>query len=126
MWQLRKLSTQENLNEPQLLPENWGPIFGLSNFKDRLNDLSWVGKPDMGWFEVGPAPDSKEPTQKDIVDKEINKILKDTTEFVAADNTDVTKGERADWITYRQLVKDIPNQEGYPDEVFWPKRPDVE
>ena len=58
LWQLKKLSTGEALNEPQSLPENWGPIFGLHGFLDKLGDLSWLGDAyaDQGWFEVGDAP----------------------------------------------------------------------
>ena len=29
LWQLKKLSDGSALSEPQPLPENWGPIFGL-------------------------------------------------------------------------------------------------
>jgi hypothetical protein len=58
LWQLKKISTGEALNEPQKLPTNWGPIFGLSGFQDRLGDLSWLGAAysDHGWFVVGEAP----------------------------------------------------------------------
>ena len=58
LWQLKKLSTGEALNEPQLLPENWGPIFGLHGFMDRIGDLSWLGEAyeGQGWVEVGDAP----------------------------------------------------------------------
>jgi hypothetical protein len=123
LWQLKQISTQTNLNEPQLLPENWGPIFGLEGFKDRLNDLSWIGMPDKGWFQVGPAP---EPSKEEIILKEINKIIDETNQYVLADNSSLTKGEIGDWIEYRLQVKNIPYQEEYPDKVFWPKRPDVE
>ena len=54
MWQLRKLSTSEALSEPGPLPDDWGPIFGLHNIKEKLGDLSWLGPAhaDKGWFEL--------------------------------------------------------------------------
>ena len=54
MWQLRKLSTNEPLSEAGPLPNNWGPIFGLSGFLEKISDLSWVGPnyQDMGWVEI--------------------------------------------------------------------------
>jgi hypothetical protein len=61
LWQLKKISTNEALSEPQPLPENWGPIFGLHGFIEKLGDLSWVGVPDQGWFDTGVeyiAPDA--------------------------------------------------------------------
>ncbi len=29
----------------------------------------------------------------------------------------------SDWITYRQALRDIPEQEGFPDEIDWPVEP---
>ncbi len=55
MWQLRKLSTNEPLSEAGPLPNNWGPIFGLQGFLEKIGDLSWVGPTyaDQGWVELG-------------------------------------------------------------------------
>lgn len=53
LWQLRNIVTGENLTDPQPLPENYSSIFGLSGFKEKLNDLSWIGESDKGWFFVG-------------------------------------------------------------------------
>ena len=54
MWQLRKLSTNEPLSEAGPLPNNWGPIFGLHGFLDKIGDLSWIGPAyaDKGWVEL--------------------------------------------------------------------------
>lgn len=67
LWQLKKISTGEDIGEPKPLPENWGPIFGMHNIKDRLQDLSWLKNPDiedLGWFDTGmpiPLPPEPEP-----------------------------------------------------------------
>lgn len=57
MWQLRRLSTNEALSEPGPLPNNWGPIFGLHGFQEKLGDLSWLGPSyaDRGWVELTEA-----------------------------------------------------------------------
>lgn len=54
MWQLRRLSTNEALSEAGPLPNNWGPIFGLHGFLDKIGDLSWLGPAyaDKGWIEL--------------------------------------------------------------------------
>jgi hypothetical protein len=54
MWQLRRLSTNETLSEAGPLPNNWGPIFGLHGFLDKIGDLSWIGPSyvDKGWVEL--------------------------------------------------------------------------
>lgn len=129
MWQLKRLSSNESLNEPQPLPENWGPVFGLAGFSDRLGDLSWLGPDytDMGWFEVGDAPEEQiapEPSKEEQVREMINGLLLSSDSKVAADNTDMTAGERAAWLEYRRLLRDIPLQPDFPETVFWPARPE--
>jgi hypothetical protein len=121
-WQLKKLSTGEALNEPQDLPDNWKNIFGLRGSIDRLGDLSWAGHSDMGWFEIDipePAVD-----QKALVDGQIAQYLLDTAPMVAMDNTSMTKAERQAWMLYRKKLQEIPLNPDYPNEVFWPTRPE--
>jgi len=123
LWQLKKLSTGETLNEPQKLPENWGPIFGLSGVKDRLGDLSWVGPAyaDQGWFVVDDEVVVQMSAEE--ADKTIAEILKQTAWAVAVDNTSMTKDQRAKWLGFRQKLKDVPLQPGFPTEIVWPTEP---
>lgn len=123
LWQLKKLSTGETLNEPQKLPENWGPIFGLSGVKDRLGDLSWVGPAyaDQGWFVVDDEVVVQMSAEE--ADKTIAEILKQTAWAVAVDNTSMTKDQRAKWLEFRQKLKDVPLQPGFPTEIVWPTEP---
>ena len=75
LWQLKKLSDGSALNEPQPLPENWGPIFGLAGIQDQLADLGWLGEAynDMGWFVVGDAWNLSNPA-KTTADADPNEI----------------------------------------------------
>ena len=123
MWQLKKLSTNEALNEPQRLPENWGPIFGMDGIKDRLGDLSWLGDAytDQGWVEVGEETPAS--MTADEVNATIAQILTNTAWAVAADDTTITRGQRADWMAFRQALRDIPLQSGFPTNIVWPTEP---
>lgn len=123
LWQLKKISTGEALNEPQKLPENWGPIFGLEGIKDKLGDLSWLGDAyaDQGWFVVGEDVIAQLSAQE--VDKTIEEILKQTAWAVAVDNVDMTKEQRAQWLEFRQKLKNIPLQPRFPTEIVWPTEP---
>ena len=121
LWQLKRLSTNEPLSELQELPDNWKNIFGLHASKDRLGDLSWAGHEDMGWFEIGPAP---EPSLKEKVTTEINRLLKNSEQYVAVDNNSITKAERIAWMEYRQKLKELHLHPEFPDVVFWPTRPE--
>ena len=121
-WQLKRLSTGETLNEPQDLPDNWKNIFGLKGSLDRLGDLSWAGHEDLGWFEV----EVPEPVfdQKKFVDDRIASYLAESLPMVAADNISQTKAERQAWMDYRQKLQEIHLQPNYPNEIFWPIRPE--
>jgi hypothetical protein len=123
LWQLKNLSTGEALNEPQRLPENWGSIFGMSGIADRLGDLSWLGDAyvNQGWFEVG----EETPTAltADEANKTIEQMLLTTAWAVAVDNTSMTKEQRAAWIDFREALRNIPNQEGFPTTIVWPNEP---
>ncbi len=123
MWQLKKISTNEALNEPQRLPENWGPIFGMNGIKDRLGDLSWLGEAyaDQGWFEAGEETPGALTVEE--ANTTIEQILKNTAWTVAVDDTTITRGQRADWITFRQAIRDIPLQAGFPVSITWPAEP---
>ena len=123
LWQLKKLSTNEALNEPQKLPENWGPIFGMGGIKDRLGDLSWLGDAyaDQGWFEVGE--EAPTPMTADEANATIAQRLKDSAWAVAEDDLTITKGQRADWMAFRQALRDIPLQAGFPTNIVWPTEP---
>jgi len=121
-WQLKRLSTGEALNEPQDLPDNWKNIFGLKASIDRLGDLTWAGHPDMGWFEVDVL-DPVVDIQK-VVDDQIAHFLMETAPMVAMDNTSMTKAKRQEWMDYRKKLQEIPLNPDYPNEVFWPTRPE--
>ena len=121
-WQLKRLSTGEALNEPQDLPDNWKNISSLKGSIDRLGDLTWAGHPDMGWIEVD-VPDPVVDIQK-VVDDQIAHFLMETAPMVAMDNISMTKAKRQEWMDYRKKLQEIPLNPDYPNEVFWPTRPE--
>ena len=126
MWQLRELSTGKALSNPQTLPENWGPIFGLENFKDKLGNLSWVNMPDMGWFEVDIETIKVELTTEEkaqSINNQIAYMLAESVEKVMVDNLSLSKGELSLWIDYRNALREIPLQGGFPDDISWPAKP---
>jgi len=124
LWQLKRISTNQALNEPQKLPENWGPIFGLSGVKDKLGDLSWVGLEDQGWFEVeGTLPSSGESSPSDIEWNKAKGLLIDSDWSMLSD-VPMTVGDKQKWIEYRKALREIKLQEGFPDTISWPAKPE--
>lgn len=132
LWQLKKLSTNESLNDPQPLPENWRNIFGLQGVIDKLGDLTWAGHPDTGWVEVDvpdpePAPLPEPELEKDaktLVDEHVQHLLDTTLSMVAFDKPGMTKAKLQEWVEYRKKLQEVHLQVGYPNDIYWPTRPE--
>lgn len=136
LWQLKKLSTNEPLNEPQLLPTNWGPIFGLEGFQEKLNDLSWVGLSNQGWFIVGDAPEPEPPAPPPEPEPALPpppaepfnpgthrlKLLRESDWAVLPDVPMVVI-EREAWERYRRQLRDLTLNPDWPNIINWPVAP---
>ena len=125
LWQLKKISTGEVLNEAGPLPENWGPIFGLEGIKDKLDDLSWLGEAyaDMAWVEVeGELEELVVPSQETIILHRANAELRDS-DWTMLPDSELTVGEKEAWIEYRHLLRNIRSATGFPDNILWPPKP---
>ena len=95
----------------------------MGGIKDRLGDLSWLGDDyaNQGWFEVGEETPAV-PTVEEV-NATIEQMLRNTAWAVAVDNTDMTKEQRAQWIDFREALRNIPTQVGFPANVVWPTEP---
>lgn len=125
LWQLKNLSTGAELSKAQPLPENWGPIFGLSGIVEKLSNLSWLGSSyaDMGWFEVdAKANEPLESTQQDIVWNTAKQLLLESDWSMLPD-VPLTSGEKAAWIEYRRKLREIKFDSDFPHMV-WPSKPE--
>ena len=131
LWQLKKLSTGEFLNEPQKLPQNWGPVFGMQGFIEKLDNLSWLGEQfsDLGWFVVGEAEEAVEQNNNGpILSKEeiewnrAKRILQETDWAVLPD-VPMISSEKIEWLEYRKKIREIRLQPGFPNDIAWPTPP---
>lgn len=126
LWQLKRLSDGSALNEPQPLPENWGPIFGMAGIADRLGDVSWLGDAynDMGWVEVGDAPPSPATSSAGELAWDRAKKMLAESDWSMLPDVPMTSGAKAAWIEYRRGLREIRLQPGFPADIQWPKAPD--
>jgi hypothetical protein len=130
LWQLRRLSTNENLNEPQPLPKDWGPIFGLQGFVDKIGDLSWLGDSeyvDKGWFDTGiptPPPPLSLEVNKEEMARSRAKILLTQSDWSMMPDVPMTSSKKQEWEAYRRALREIKLQPGFPDDVNWPNKPE--
>ena len=125
LWQLKNLQTMESLTEPQTLPENWGPVFGLANFEDKLDDLAWIGPEHegTGWFHVGDEPPLPEPaSREDLIRQEAWDRLRECDYRVLPDEP-ITAGKRAEWIEYRRELRRVHASTAFSDNFERPSVP---
>jgi len=79
-------------------------------FEDDANIADWPG------FSETPVavPDPLHPLHRRLI------LLGETDHWALTDRT-----MTAEQIAYRQGLRDITEQDGYPDNVVWPTKPDV-
>lgn len=126
LWQLKRLSSGESLSEPQKLPENWGPVFGLANFEDKLGDLAWLGPDhvDTGWFHVGDEPPPPEPaSREDLIRQEAWDRLRESDWRMLPDEP-IAAGSRAAWVEHRRELRRIHQTKHFPFGFELPTPPE--
>lgn len=125
LWQLKNLKTGVALNDPQKLPENWGPIFGLYGLIDKIGDLSWLGEAyaDLGWVSIGDGPDEPVASAADIAWNRAKDFLKDSDWSMLPD-VPMTVRKKSEWIEYRKALREIRGQTGFPNDIQWPVKPE--
>ena len=83
-------------------------------------DQAQVGQPIYGnkWL-IGYTVENRPQDQaEDAVRNRRNSLIADTDWMALSDNT-----MTPEWSTYRQALRDITNQEGFPYAVVWPTQP---
>ena len=122
---MKRLSNGEELNEPQELPENWGPVFGLTDCEEKLSDLSWIGSEheDTGWFYVDDKPPPPEPaSREDLIRQEAWDRLRESDWRMLSDEP-ITAGKRAEWVAYRQELRRVHVSSVFSDNFKMPNPP---
>lgn len=121
MWQLRKLSTNEALSEAGPLPNNWGPIFGLHGFLDKIGDMSWAGSyyADKGWIELTEAEEKEVLTSQAL--QRINQEKKAAN--TALSSPEITVEQKSAWLNYLLALDLVSLQADFPFALRIPASP---
>lgn len=82
-----------------------------------------------GWYQnwiITPATESQieARTQQQMtrVRAQRDQLLRDS-DYTRMDDVPLTEVQRADWAHYRQQLRDITSQQGWPWHVTWPQKP---
>lgn len=78
------------------------------------------------WVEDGNTPlPVPTPSSEQLADEargKRNDLLRECDWTQLADNN-LTGLERTAWLAYRQLLREVPQQAGFPDNILWPTAP---
>jgi hypothetical protein len=69
--------------------------------------------------EVIPVEPEPEPTPQDVLVRNVRDSLLAATDWAASSDLILSDEMR----TYRQALRDVPSQVGFPDDVTWPVKP---
>ena len=97
------------------------------------NPEVWAEKPagyftPEEWDAAHPAPEPIPPTDEELaaqVRAERNSKLAETDYLMLTDST-LTAEQNAEFVAYRQDLRDITAQPGFPNNVTWPTKPELQ
>lgn len=92
------------------------PAF-LEGYYRKWNGTEWIQE-----ALPEPLPPSPEPpiTEEQARAERNNKLLESDWAML----TDVPISNRSEWVTYRQSLRDVPQQAGFPTDIDWPAKPE--
>lgn len=78
--------------------------------------------------EINECPDWKIQLEKEVLSLDVrlerNKLLSDTDHLIQADYP-ISDEKKQEIKVYRQALRDIPQQDGFPDNIVWPDKPAI-
>ena len=83
----------------------------------KWNGTEWVLE-DTPIVKSDPEP---EPIAPEVLVRAERDGLLVTSDWTQVDDSPVDKSA---WATYRQLLRDVPSQAGFPDTITWPTKPE--
>jgi len=91
---------------------------------EQQSDGNWYTKYILGPVFSGAEDEAAYKAQKDAEQATSVRAARNT-KLAACDWTQLadSTADKAGWATYRQALRDIPNQEGFPWTVTWPTEP---
>lgn len=78
--------------------------------------------------EINECPDWKLQLEKEVLSLDVrlerNKLLSDTDHLIQSDYP-ISDEKKQEIKVYRQALRDIPQQDGFPDNIVWPDKPTI-
>lgn len=80
------------------------------------------------YAEAAPVPSVPEPTeeQQEMQVRAQRNSLLTLCDWTQLPDAPLTEEQKQAWAEYRQALRDVPEQAGFPENVVWPSTPSVE
>ncbi len=80
------------------------------------------------YAETAPVPSVPEPTeeQQEMQVRAARNSLLDLCDWTQLPDAPLTAEQKQEWAEYRQALRDVPEQTGFPENVVWPSTPETE
>lgn len=80
------------------------------------------------YAEAAPVPSVPEPTeeQQEMQVRAQRNSLLTLCDWTQLPDAPLTAEQKQEWAEYRQALRDVPEQAGFPDAVIWPTIPETE
>ncbi len=100
-------------------------ITGLSHYEYNDNILqAWLDEGNVPTEYVAPPAPSVDLVYEALVLRESRDELLRQTDFSQLADAPLTDTQKTAYVTYRQLLRDITSQSGWPSEVTFPTEPE--
>lgn len=107
------------------------PEDGLDVSDEVFNEFAGNAPPEGKVLGVGASgepvwEDAPLPTEEALATQaraERNRLLSEVDSISPVRWAGMTKAEQDGWVAYRQALLDVPQQEGFPNDIIWPDRP---
>ena len=119
--QLDPLESKKANKEIWLLPADctfMKPPAEKEGFKIKWNGEAW------GYEEI-PVQEPPEPTaeEKESAARSERNFKLSFSDWTQLDDAPLTPEQKEAWAAYRQALRDVPEQAGFPDAIEWPEQP---
>jgi hypothetical protein len=107
------------------------PIYGIDGRQGQYICREWE-KPEGAIEMQGPPPTPNAVAQadgtwgysSDAIRGERDRLLS-ACDFTQLPDAPLSAAQKAEWSDYRQALRDIPLQDGFPNSVVWPIAPEA-
>mgnify|MGYP005989480327 CR=1 FL=1 len=88
------------------------------------DDAEIGGTYDGSIFSKKVITDDRTDAEKESDVREERNALLSQSDWTVMPDSPLSDSDKASWQTYRQALRDVPDQAGFPDNITWPTKPE--